>query len=144
MATHAGEAPTGKVPRHTEHPAAEGWTVFAAVLMIFGGIMAIFEGASAIAKDTVFINTPHYVYSFNLTGWGILHLILGILVALAGVALFTGAVWARILGVTLAGLSMIANFIWLPHFPLWAIVVIAIDAFVIWALCTSSRDLVGD
>ncbi|AJT62397.3 hypothetical protein T261_0708 [Streptomyces lydicus] len=133
-----------KAPGNTEHPAAAGWTVFAAILMIFVGIMVIFEGASAIAKDTVFVNTPRYVYAFNLTGWGIVHLILGIVIALAGVALFTGAVWARIVGITLAGLSMIANFIWLPHYPLWAIVIIALDAFIIWALCVSSKNLVGD
>ncbi|MEU9112647.1 hypothetical protein AB0D04_12800 [Streptomyces sp. NPDC048483] len=111
--------------------------------MIFGGIMAIFEGVSAIAKDTVFVNTPNYVFQFNLTGWGVVHLILGIVVALAGAALFTGAAWARVVGVTLAGLSMIANFIWLPHYPLWAIVLIALDAFIIWALCTS-HGVAGD
>ncbi|ARF58854.1 DUF7144 family membrane protein [Streptomyces gilvosporeus] len=134
MATHAGGAPVGNAPR-TQSAAAEGWTVFAAVLMIFGGIMAIFEGVSAIAKDTVFVTTAHYVFQFNLTGWGVIHLVLGIVVALAGAALFTGAAWARIVGIVLAGLSMLANFIWLPHFPVWAIVVIAIDAFIIWALC---------
>ncbi|MFG2137854.1 hypothetical protein [Streptomyces sp. NPDC048650] len=144
MATHPGETHIGHTHRNGESTAASGWTVFAAVLMIFGGIMAIFEGISAIATDNVFVTTPNYVYQFNLTGWGWLHLILGILVALAGAALFTGATWARVVGITLAGLSMIANFIWLPHFPLWAIVVIAIDVFIIWALCTPSRLTAAD
>jgi hypothetical protein len=113
-----------------------GWTVFAAVLMIFGGAMAILQGASAIAKDDVFVATRNYVYAFDLTGWGWLHLSLGIVVVLAGAALFTGALWARIVGVVLAGFSMIANFLWLPHYPFWALTLIAINAFVIWALCT--------
>ncbi|MFJ9413083.1 hypothetical protein ACIRPT_02815 [Streptomyces sp. NPDC101227] len=135
----------GNAPRTAESStAAAGWTLFAAVVMIFGGIMAIFEGISAIATDKVFISTSHYVFQFNLTAWGWIHLILGIVVAIAGVALFTGATWARVVGVVVAGLSMVLNFIWLPYFPLWAIVVIALDAFVIWALCTSSQPLVEE
>lgn len=117
---------------------ASGWTAFAAVLMIFGGVMAIFEGISAIAKDSVFASTRNYSYAFNLTGWGWIHLALGVLVLLAGFSLIRGAVWARVVGVVLAGLSMLANFVWLPRYPFWAIVLIAIDVFIIWALCTRS------
>lgn len=112
-----------------------GWTGFAGVMMIFGGVMAIFQGIAAIAQDDVFVVTRDYAYNFNLTSWGWIHLVLGVLVALAGAALFGGAVWARVVGVGLAGLSMIANFMWLPYQPVWAIVLIAVDAFVIWALC---------
>jgi hypothetical protein len=96
---------------------------------------AIFEGIAAIAEDDVFITTRNYTYNFSLTSWGWIHLVLGVLVVAAGMALFGGAVWARVIGIALAGLSMIANFMWLPHYPVWAIVLIAVDAFVIWALC---------
>ncbi|MEV8038605.1 hypothetical protein [Streptomyces sp. NPDC086182] len=115
-----------------------GWTAFAAVMMIFGGAMAIFQGIAAIAKDSVFVTTSNYVYSFNLTSWGWIHLTLGVLVILAGIAVFRGMLWARIVGITLAGLAMIANFMWLPYSPVWSSVLIAIDAFVIWALCVGS------
>jgi len=113
-----------------------GWTVFAGVMMLFGGAMAVLEGITAIARDDVLITTRHYVYTFNLTSWGWIHLVLGVLVALAGAALFTGAVWARAVGVITAGLLMIANFLWIPYYPFWALTVVAINAFVIWALCT--------
>ncbi|WP_443042719.1 DUF7144 family membrane protein [Streptomyces sp. NBC_00344] len=116
--------------------AVSGWITFAAVMMIFGGVMAIFQGIAAIAKDDVFVTTRNYAYSFDLTSWGWIHLALGVLVFLAGLALFRGALWARIIGVVLASLLMVANFMWLPHYPLWALVLIAINAFVIWALCT--------
>ncbi|MEU3992899.1 hypothetical protein OG301_05670 [Streptomyces platensis] len=117
-----------------------GWTAFAAVLMIFGGLMAFLEGISAIAKDNVFVTTQNYVFSFNLTGWGWIHLILGIVILLAGVALLaTGAMWARVIGVILAGLGALANFLWIPHYPFWAIVLVAIDIFIIWALCTDNH-----
>ncbi|MFF4650690.1 hypothetical protein [Streptacidiphilus sp. ASG 303] len=137
MASHvSGAGAAGTAPRATTgvNTMVTGWTMFAAVLMIFAGLMAIFEGISALAKDNLLVVTRNYVYQFNLTGWGWIHLILGVLVALAGCALFTGAMWARVVGVALAGLSMLANFAWLPWYPLWAIVVIALDVVIIWAL----------
>ncbi|MEV7016176.1 hypothetical protein C1708_16975 [Streptomyces sp. DH-12] len=119
---------------------AAGWTVAAAVLMLFGGVMAIFEGIAAIAQDDVFVATRNFTYEFSLTGWGWVHLILGALVAAAGLALLRGAAWARAVGVALAGLSMIAHFVWLPYQPVWSIVLIVIDGFVIWALCAPRRE----
>nr|WP_051951920.1 hypothetical protein [Actinacidiphila yeochonensis] len=106
-------------------------------MLIFSGAVAILEGIAAILKDDVFVAGPHYAYSFNLTSWGWIHLILGILVVLAGIALFGGAVWARFLAIFLAGLSLIANFMWLPRYPFWALILIGIDVFVIWALASS-------
>ncbi|CAL9485643.1 MULTISPECIES: DUF7144 family membrane protein [unclassified Streptomyces] len=119
---------------------AAGWTVAAAVLMLFGGVMAVFEGIAAIAQDDVFVATRNFTYEFSLTGWGWVHLILGALVAAAGLALLRGAAWARAVGVALAGLSMIAHFVWLPYQPVWSIVLIVIDGFVIWALCAPRRE----
>jgi hypothetical protein len=118
---------------------AMGWTAAAAVLMTFGGIMAIFEGIAAIAKDDIFVTTPNFTYAFSLTGWGWIHLILGALALAAGIALFSGATWARATGVVLAGLGMIANFIWLPYAPVWSVTLMVVYGFVIWALC-SPRD----
>ncbi|WP_282696551.1 hypothetical protein [Streptomyces sp. CC208A] len=135
MTTHTRTAgPRGEAP-------VSGWLVFAAVIMIFSGVMAILGGISAIAKDDVFLATRNYVYELDLTGWGWVHLILGVVIALTGAALFTGATWARVVGVGLAGLSMIANFMWLPYTPWWALLLIAIDALIIWGLCVAPRPL---
>ncbi|MFE2555040.1 hypothetical protein ACFXGT_03250 [Streptomyces sp. NPDC059352] len=119
--------------------AVGGWVVFAAVLMIFVGLMTLFQGIAGIAKDDIFVTTRDYVYQFSLTGWGWVHLILGIIMVLAGIALFTGALWARMVGVALASLGLIANFMWLPYYPFWAMLLIAIDVIVIWALCAAPR-----
>lgn len=143
MTGHATE-PRRTARRRTwtaESPWATGWTAAAAVLMFFGGIMSIFQGASALAKDNVFVATRNFTYEFNLTGWGWVHLILGIVVAIAGLAVFTGALWARAVGVVLAGLEMVANFVWLPHQPVWAIALIVINGFVIWALCAPRQEV---
>ncbi|MFD9501900.1 hypothetical protein [Streptomyces sp. NPDC060035] len=114
---------------------ASGWTLFAAVLMVFGGAMAIFEGIAALAKDDLFVSTRNYAFELSLTGWGWIHLILGIVILLAGCALFSGAMWARMIGILLAGLGALANFLWLPYYPFWSIVLVAINIFIIWALC---------
>jgi len=67
------------------------------------------------------------------------HIILGALLFIAGVALVADQTWARVVGVALAAFMMIANFVYLPYYPVWAIVVIALNAFVIWALLTPRR-----
>ncbi|MEU2598412.1 hypothetical protein ABZ678_10530 [Streptomyces hirsutus] len=140
MASNVGGTHQQRTGWEAQSAWATGWTGAAAVLMTFGGIMAIFQGIAAIAKDDVFVTTPNFTYAFSLTGWGWIHLIVGALILAAGLALFTGAAWARATGVVLAGLSMIANFVWLPYAPVWSIVLIVIDGFIIWALCSPRRE----
>ncbi|WP_327370051.1 DUF7144 family membrane protein [Streptomyces sp. NBC_01217] len=132
MASDTTRAKAGPSPWHAP---TSGTTLLAAALMILGGVMAIFEGIAAITRDNLFVVTRHYVFEFSLAGWGWVHLILGIALVLAGCALFTGALWARYFGVLVAGLGAIANFLWLPFYPLWALVLIVINIFVVWALC---------
>ncbi|MFH8888014.1 DUF7144 family membrane protein [Streptomyces sp. NPDC054904] len=136
MASDATRPQAGRPYPSPTHAHTSGTTVFAAALMIFGGAMAIFEGIAAIAHDGLFLTTRHYVFEFSLAGWGWIHLILGIILLLAGCAVLSGAVWARYFGVAIAGLGAIANFLWLPYYPLWALVLIAVNLFIIWALCT--------
>jgi hypothetical protein len=120
-----------------------GGVIFAATLMIFGGAMAIIEGISAIAKDNLFVSTPNYTLRFSVTGWGWVHLIIGIVVVLAGFYLFTGATWARYIGILVAAVSAFFNFFFIPYYPFWALTLIAIDIFVIWALATARRTAEG-
>lgn len=142
MTGHVGGMPAGARGRETTGMGAvAGWTVAAAILLFFGGIMAIMEGIAAISRDTVFVTTADYTFSWSLRGWGWTHLILGIVVALTGLALFTGARWARAVGVVIAGLSMLANFLWLPYAPVWSIALIVMDAFIIWALCAPREEM---
>ncbi|MFF9510746.1 hypothetical protein ACF1BU_20825 [Streptomyces sp. NPDC014724] len=129
-----GTAASHTYPSPTHAPTS-GTTVLAAVLMVIGGAMAIFEGVAALTKGHLFVFTRHYVFEFSLTGWGWVHLILGIVLVLAGCAVFSGALWARFFGVAVAGLGAIANFLWLPYYPLWAMVLIAVNILAVWALC---------
>lgn len=113
---------------------ALGFTIVAAAFMMVSGLLAFFEGVAAIVQGSFFVVSSNYAFNLSATGWGIIHLILGVLVFAAGVALFADKTWARITGVVLASFSAIANFVFLPYYPVWAIVMIAIDMFIIWAL----------
>jgi hypothetical protein len=122
---------------------AVGVTVFAATLMIMIGFLHAMQGLVALFNDTFYVVREDWIFSFDVTTWGWVHLLLGILVAVAGFFLFTGAVWARTVGVVLAVVSVVANFVWLPYYPVWALVIIALDVFVIWALTVHGRDIVA-
>lgn len=141
MTSHVSGTPAGRTHRTAESGFATGWTLVAAVMMVVGGALAVFEGIAAIAEDDIFVATDTYVYQFDLTSWGWIHLALGIVVILAGLALFRESLWARAVGVLLAGLSLVANFMWLPYAPVWAVVLIVIDVFIIFALCAPRRNV---
>ncbi|QIP86418.1 hypothetical protein GLX30_23015 [Streptomyces sp. Tu 2975] len=111
-----------------------GGTMFAGVLMLMEGSISILSGIAAIAEDDVYRRVGDYVFKFNLTTWGWIHLILGILVAVTGWGILQGAAWARAVGVALAALVAVLQFMWLPYQPIWAVVSIALAVFVIWAL----------
>ncbi|MFI8231704.1 hypothetical protein ACIGDI_22980 [Streptomyces sp. NPDC085900] len=119
---------------------AQGLMAFAAVMLMLVGILDIFRGIMAIAKDDVFVNTPNYVFQFDLTSWGWIHLALGAVGVIVSMGLFASATWARVAGVAIAGLVIIGNFLSLPYYPVWSVVMIAFSGFVIWALCVVKRD----
>ena len=115
---------------------ADGGTIFAAVLLTTVGVFQALEGISAIANDDVFLKTPNYVFDIDLTAWGWVHLLLGVVAVVVGLSILYGQGWAMIAGIVIAMVSALANFMFLPHYPLWALVLIAFDLFVIWSLST--------
>lgn len=114
--------------------AALGLTLAAAVLMMVSGLWNFLEGLAAIIRGDFFVVLPNYVYSISVTGWGWFHLILGAVVFLAGAALFLDKTWARIVGVVLVCVSAVVNFLYIPYSPVWSVVLIAVDVFIVWAL----------
>ena len=121
-----------------------GVTVFAGVMMIVGGGFQAFEALAAIVNDKYLVVPPNYIYSFDLTAWGWIHLIIGLALVLIGICLLMGQGWAKIAGIVVAGIAALANFTWLPYAPFWAIIVIAIDVLVIWALVSSRQQAKTD
>ena len=120
---------------------AVGWTAFAGIMMVISGIWWIISGLVAIASDTFYVVGEEYIFQFDATTWGWIHLLVGILVLVAGFYLFTGAIWARTIGVIIAVLMALVAFAWLPWYPIWAILFIAVSVFVIWALTVHGHDI---
>ncbi|WP_133259882.1 DUF7144 family membrane protein [Streptacidiphilus pinicola] len=128
----------GSAPSRRGGGWAAGAAVFAGVLLLINGTLGILQGASAVSKDKIYIATARYVYQFDLTGWGWVQIALGAVAIVVGVGLLADQTWARWAGIVVAALSLVGQFLWLPYYPFWAIVVMAIDLFVIWGLTRPS------
>src|SRR6478672_13429534 len=120
---------------------AVGVTLTAAIILIIGGVLHAMEGVVGLATNEFYVTTQKWIFQFDVTTWGWIHVIVGVVAVLAGIGLFTGAVWARAVAVLVAAISILVNFAWLPYYPVWSILIIAFDVFVIWALTAHGRDL---
>ena len=124
---------------------ASGWAVgfisFAAIMMLLVGAFEARAGLVAIFENEIYVQTRSYLSGFDVTTWGWIHLILGVIVALAGWGLLSGRTWARVVGITLAMLSAIANFLFIPYYPFWSLLIITLNVFVIWAVAAHGGDL---
>ncbi|NDA50128.1 MAG: hypothetical protein EBY51_06955 [Actinobacteria bacterium] len=121
--------------------AAVGWTIFASILLIMIGIFQAISGLVAIVNDTFYVVGEEWIFKFDISTWGWVHLLIGLVMALAGFFLFRGAMWARVVGIVVAVIAAIANFAWLPWYPLWSVIIITVSVFVIWALSVHGRDI---
>ncbi|MGW5010035.1 DUF7144 family membrane protein [Streptomyces parvulus] len=134
--SHGGDGTWAQRPADRPGGWAAGGVVFAGVLLLLNGALAVLQGIAAIAEDDVYARIGTYVYEMSLTGWGILHVVLGALVLVTGYGLLKDMAWARVAGIVIASLSLIAQFLFLPYAPVWSVIMMAIDVFVIWALAS--------
>jgi hypothetical protein len=120
-------------------PAALGGMMLAGTLLVLAGMWGFFVGITGVLKGAFYTTVPTYTFNYSIHSWGWTHLIIGCVVFAVGVCLLLGMTWARYLGVFVAVVNAVANFLFLPHYPLWSIIVIAIDVFIIWALLNVGR-----
>jgi hypothetical protein len=118
----------------TSASSVRGGMRFAAVLLLVVGILAVLQGISAVAGDSVYASVQKYAFKFNLTAWGVIHLALGALSVVAGWGVLKDTSWGRTLGIWLASVSIVASFLFLIYLPVWSLAIIAIDVFIVWAL----------
>ncbi|MDX2378145.1 MAG: hypothetical protein QNM02_00115 [Acidimicrobiia bacterium] len=120
---------------------AVGWAGFAGVMLVVLGVFDIIQGLVAVINDEFYVVTQEWVFEFDVTAWGWIHMILGVVLIASGIGIFSGNVAARTVGVIVAAVAMIANFAWLPYYPVWSIILIAISIAIIWALTAHGRDI---
>jgi hypothetical protein len=115
-----------------------GWAVggmaFAATVMTMVGVFQVVVGLAAIFDDNFFVVARHYTFNLDTTAFGWVHLIIGVLMVGAGFSLFGRKAYGAVMVLFLASISAIANFFFIPYYPFWAIVVIALDVWVIWSV----------
>ncbi len=140
MATSTSHG-TGTDQRASYSSAAAGLTAFAAILMFLTGVLHALQGITALVNDQFFVYGGDYVFAFDVTTWGWAHLILGALMAGAGLALLQAATWARAVAVVMACVSIVVSFLWIPFYPVWSLLLVAFNVFVIWAVTAHGRDV---
>jgi hypothetical protein len=150
-----GGAPQAGYPAQSSYPAsgyegrqqvaytggggAKAGSILGGVLMILAGLFSFLAGLAMVTKRAFFHFPAGYAYNWTTHGWGWTQLILGAVVFAAGVCVLLGMTWARMVGVVLATLSAVSSFLVLPFYPVWSIVLIAVDVFIIWALVSRAK-----
>jgi hypothetical protein len=118
-----------------------GWVWFGGMMLVLSGVFNIIDGLVALFRQDYYTVGQRGLLLFNLSGWGWVHLILGVVLILAGFGLFSGATWARVVAVVLASINAVAQLAFLPASPVWSTIVIAVDVLVIWAVTVHGREL---
>jgi hypothetical protein len=117
---------------------ASGWALggatFAATVLVIIGLFQVIAGLVAIIDDEFYVVARNYTFELDTSAWGWLHLLVGLLVMGCGFSLFARRPWAAVAAIVLAGLSAVANFFFIPYYPFWSLLVIALDIWVIWAV----------
>ena len=120
--------------------AAVGFILFAAIMMIMVGVFQALQGLVAIFENEFYVATRNYLFQFDATTWGWIHLLIGLVVAFAGGCCRAGP-GPEAAAIALALLSAIANFLFIPYYPFWSLLIITLDIFVIWAVAAHGGDL---
>jgi hypothetical protein len=111
-----------------------GWTVFAGMVLVIVGFLDALWGLAAILNDQVLVIGGHGAIVADINTWGWVHLILGSIIALTGMALFTGNSTARSLAVFFVAVNAVMQIVWFPLAPLWAFLIIILDVTIIYQL----------
>jgi hypothetical protein len=118
-----------------------GWAHFASFMMMLLGVLQGIAGLAGIFKDNYYLVTQSQLLVFNYKTWGWINLILGIIILMAGLELLRGAMWARVLAVILALMSFVANMGFINAYPVWSVIMMVVDVFVVYALTVHGAEL---
>jgi hypothetical protein len=132
------EVQTGQDIGVAQTPALHtGWAMFAGVLFMVAGFWNFFAGWAALVRKEYFSEASLLYHNLLVVGW--VWLGIGVIQVLASYLIFTRRPSGRVLGVVLAGLSMLVWFFTIGAYPMWAMMIVAIDALIIYGLTAHSE-----
>ena len=111
-----------------------GLVLFAGVLLLVAGFWNLIYGIAGIAQSHVFVANAHYVFG-NLRTWGWITLIIGVVQLLAAAGVLAGSQLARWFAVVVVGLNAIEQMFFIPAYPFWSLMIIAVDVVALYGLC---------
>jgi hypothetical protein len=120
--------------RHDKSVSSGRLSTFAGSVIVIAGAWHLLQGVATLVNDGRYVGPPNYIYKFELTGWGWIYLVIGVFAVPVGAAVFTGQLWGRVVAILLAGVSVVVNFMFIPWYPLWSVLMIGLDIAVVWAL----------
>jgi hypothetical protein len=122
----------------TPNRQVSGWAIgaiaFAATIMVLIGVFQALAGLVAIFNDDFYVVARNYTFDLDVSAWGWIHLLVGLAILATGMGLFARKAWAGVAGILLCMLSALVNFFFIPYYPIWSLVIIGLDIWVIWAL----------
>ncbi|MBB6348157.1 hypothetical protein AB0C18_36405 [Nonomuraea muscovyensis] len=117
-----------------------GWVWFAGIMLILSGLFNAVSGLYGIFYRAVYVQAAGSLLVFDVTGWGWIHLLLGLVLIATGIAVSIGQTWARVVAVVLVMLNALTQLIWISVNPWWSLAVIAVDVLVLYALIVHGRE----
>jgi len=134
----ATRQPTG--PAVEASGLALGITAAAGLILMLVGVFGMIQGIVGLLDNDLYVVTNKWLFELTPTAWGWAHIMIGVVALCSGIGLFFGRFWARTIAIIVAAFSILANFAWLPYYPVWALLVIGFDLFVIWAVTVQGSD----
>jgi len=130
---------------HGAHPARTGWVgwiYFSAIVLVAAGIVQVINGLIALAESgTTYLLPSGMAVQVSFASVGVSFLVMGVVLAAAGIGVMSGKTWARAAAITLAVLSVLGNVAFFTAYPLWSAIIIVLDVLVIYALAAHGREL---
>jgi hypothetical protein len=120
---------------------ARGLIYFASAMLVIAGVFHALAGLTALLDESFYSVPSTYALEAEITTWGWVHLIGGIVFVMSGFYLLSGNLFARIIAVFAAMVSAIASFWSIPYYPVWNILIMALDIAVIWAVAVHGHKL---
>ena len=119
-----------------------GWVIFAATMFAIVGVFNFIQGLVFLVEDTWTVLTPDAILVFDLTTWGWILLILGVVEMVVSWGILSGQTWAQVVGIIIASVAIVLNVLSLSIYPIWGLIALVIQVLVIWALAVHGDEVV--